>query len=352
MLSGPVSFEEIVQNVKDATGFENITPLLDKLRRFVFRAERQIGYGGAIVMKRMVVNRGQNFDGHFFTYPPDYIEMEGIGNCGGKFCGSEYALRPNGIRMKKLQEKVVMLYWGVVCDGYGNPVTTRNHEEAVVNFCVWNLYKMRRFVDRGNANTSMDYERQWVSSMLASRGDDAFPTLEQWNELTMLSVAERRHVLLFPIATFDYCDDNIQTICDPATTSAPRVWYWQAASPAITAAQIIPTIDMTLLNTKPNDSFANFEIGRQVDYSGVGRGIFVIGPTENQSFMISDLLSYDVTDEFDYQYIPELKLMVYVSRNYWDHSSIFYKFKQIYQTAPSMGSLQNIFGTEFSPEFE
>jgi hypothetical protein len=109
------------------------------------------------------------------------------------------------------------LYWGLLCDVDGNPVSTRNHQEAVVSYIVWKLYQVRRFLDKGNASTSEDLKRTWISNSLEARGNDAFPTMEQWNEIGLLSYADRRGLLQRPIASYDYSDEFIPEQCNAET---------------------------------------------------------------------------------------------------------------------------------------
>ena len=84
MISGIVPFEEIVQSVKDETGIENIRPYYEKIRRFIFRAERDIGYGGSVALfkKTYLVEGITSIDpnfGKYFKFPEDFIEFEGVG---------------------------------------------------------------------------------------------------------------------------------------------------------------------------------------------------------------------------------------------------------------------------------
>ena len=138
MISGLVPFEEIVESVKDDTGIENLRPWYEKITRLLFRAEREIGYGGSVILKKVIYKNPANYNGKYFPYPTDFIELEGIGIKCSPVCSSTYTKTSDGIRFKETQtEDVVLLYWGIFCDGYGRPVTTRNHQEAVVAYIVW-----------------------------------------------------------------------------------------------------------------------------------------------------------------------------------------------------------------------
>ena len=52
MLSRIVTFEEIVDEVKELTGYENMRPLYDRIRKAIFRAETDIVAGGLIIRKK------------------------------------------------------------------------------------------------------------------------------------------------------------------------------------------------------------------------------------------------------------------------------------------------------------
>lgn len=339
MISGPVPFDEIVQAVADQTGITNIRNYIDRIRRLLFRAERKIGYGGSVVLKRCVLQKNINgFNGQYVKFPEDYIEFEGIGDtvAGHRIMSRDYVITSDGIRLRCIQDKVTLLYWGLSCDGYGNPITTRNHEEAVIAFIVWQLYQVRRFVDKGNANTNIDYEMRWERYRDAARGEDAWPTLDEFNELAMLSYADRRGLLQQPTASYSYAADSaIPDACcgggDGPTPPVPvvKVYYWQFSTPATTIEDLIEEFGEETLEDKPSQNLSVFELGTNIGYTQVGRIVFAISKTTSQHWLIFDALSNDVTTIFDTYYDETRETMIFVSKAYYTHSSIYFKFKNL-----------------------
>lgn len=335
MISGTVPFEEIVQSVKDETGIENLRPLYEKIRRLIFRAEREIGYGGTVeIMKKIyviegVTNSEPNF-GKYFKFPEDLIELEGIGSCCRQVASCYYTAAAEGVRFKKKQTKnVVLLYWGIQTDDNGYPIVTRNHEEAVVAYIVWKLYSQRIFLGIGNMNASQDYKETFTSQLLEARGDDAFPTLEQWNALGRLSYTDRRLLIDEPVHSYNYCDDSLSgDFTDTEEIEDMLVYYWQLTNVSDRIEQVIPLITMDYLATKPSKEYHQFELGVEVQYTSVGRACFVISDTKDVYYAIIDALGYDVSHMFDRYYDASLKTILYVSDEIRTHSVIGYKFKK------------------------
>jgi len=330
MISGIVPFEEIVQSVKDETGIENIRPLYEKIRRLMFRAEREIGYGGSVELKKKtylvagVDNSDCNF-AKFFKFPEEFIEFEGVGqDC----CPvPEYRYRPTaeGIRFKCKQEKdTVLLYWGINVDEQGYPMVTRNHEEAVIAFIVWKLYTSRMFLGLGAMNLQKDYEHSFTMALLEARGDDAFPTLEQWNALGELSYTDRRILLDQPVHRYDYCAEYEDIVCEGSEVPGEEkgVAYWQLDSMTEDINDVIPLINDVFLNLKPNLPLSVFEEGKDVEYTLIGRICFCIRNTEDVAYILKNILGSNITASFDANYDAATLSKLYVSKNVYTYSTI------------------------------
>lgn len=328
MHSGAVSFEEIVSSVKDETGIVNMRPYYDKLRRFIFRAERDIGYGGSVVLKKLVFKKGINFDGKYFKFPDDYLELEGVGQCSGRFRDCDINIVTEGVRLRTVQQTCTLLYWALACDGYGNPITTRNHEDAVIAYCVWKMYAPKRFNDQGNANSVFAYKQEWISECLSARGDDAFPTLEQWNEIALVSYADRRGLLQQPTASYNYCDDMINSDCE-IIDDITKVFFWQLQSISEDLDSVKADFSQMYLESKPFMSLPVFEQGFVVNYETVGKICFAVQKTQSTDWQITDFLNNDLTDQFQSFYDDLTKTAVFVSNNNYNYGSIYFKFKKI-----------------------
>ena len=76
MTSGIVYFEEIVENIKDATGYGNLRPYYNRIKRFIFNVENEIGYGGVVVLKKKEYTKGdQLYDGNRLIVPFDFLSL-------------------------------------------------------------------------------------------------------------------------------------------------------------------------------------------------------------------------------------------------------------------------------------
>ena len=337
MVSGLVSFEEIVEHVKDETGYPNMRPYYERIKRLLFRAEKEIGYGGSIILKKAIYIKGENgFDGQYVKYPVDYIEHEGIGNCSGPFRHCEYSYRPEGIRMLKSQDKVVLVYWGLFCDGYGNPVTTRNHFEAVVAYIVWKMYSSKVFLGIGNMNAKKDYQYMFENALGASRGFDAMPTTEEWTGIGHLTYQWIGELIMFPTAGFNYCDDTIQQACFPVTeqnvVNMKKVYFWQETNPVTVLQDVADEVDadpVAFFADKNNEFFSVFAQGRMCNWTTVGKIGFAIQETENMNWQLLDSLNNDITDLFETYYHVGTKSIIFVSIENYTYSSIYYKFKEL-----------------------
>jgi hypothetical protein len=205
MISGIVPFEEIVESIKDVTGYENMRPLHDKIRRFIFKAEEDIGAGGLVIRKKKQYTIGDGFyDGTTIIMPDDFI---------GEY--SYKALSSGVINGRVLTlncypgpEELDMYYMGFLLDDKGNPFTTRNHLDAIVAFSVFRLYSSRYFLGKGNINQYREYKTEFNDFVMAARGNDAFPTEEQWEEIGKIM-----HGGMFQALS----DCGVSTICSENT---------------------------------------------------------------------------------------------------------------------------------------
>lgn len=328
MISGTVPFEELVQSIKDETGIENLRPLYERIKRFIFRGEREIGYGGSVSLKKKTYKITTDYNGKYFPFPEDLIEFEGIGQSNILFHGCNYTATTEGIRFKTTQTKnVVLLYWAIDVDDQGYPKVTRNHEEAVIAFIIWKLYTSRVFLGIGNMNAKQDYKQEFTFALLEARGDDAFPTLEQWDDLGALSYTDRRILLEETVHYFDYSENEEE--CSTSSTTA-KVYYWQLENLTETLASIIPSLqNTTYLFSKPNENYEVFEQGKMIAYSNIAKIAFAIYQTSDMNFLINDSLNNDITDEFDTYYAEAISAMVFVSKTHRSYSTLYFKFKKL-----------------------
>ena len=179
MRSGIVYWEEILENIKDATGIENLRPLYNRIRRFVFNVERDIGYGGVIILKKKEYTKGDGFyDGNTIILPDDFVSEWSYGSLNdGIVNGNVYSLHATGA------DEIDFYYLGFLLDERGNPYTTSNRLDAVVSYAVYRMYSARVFVKEGSGNMLAFYKEEYNDNKLKARGLDAFPTEEDWKSI-------------------------------------------------------------------------------------------------------------------------------------------------------------------------
>lgn len=342
MKSGIVPFEEIVLSVIDETGIQNLVPYYEKIRRFIFRAEREIGYGGAIIRRKLKysVSNG-TFNGLSIKLPTDYISLEGV-----NFDGSDLFLtdidffgNPQYIHLKNRtdQKDLYLTYYGMVCDGFGNPLTTRNHEEAIVAYIVWKLYKPRVFLNKGNASANLEqfYEARYNDYLLASRGHDAFPSnwqeIEQIGDLLKMSNADIIKYVPSYTDNNNYDTPNINCVLEGINinVSGIKVYHWQYNSPSIQVTEIV-NVNQEFLDEQTFSDLSIYEVGSIISYSLIGRIGFAIQPSTLEQYRIFDILDHDITETvFERYYNSSIQTTVYVSKEHYSHSNLLFKIKPI-----------------------
>ena len=108
-----------------------------------------------------------------------------------------------------------------------------------------------------------------------------------------------------------------------------QVYYWQLNNVGDDIDDVIPLFNSTYLNDKPVVNLEVFEQGNIVNYVSVGRIAFAIKETDILNFTVVDALNNDITDEFDNEYFPLTKTVLFVSKNPYSFSSVYFKFKPI-----------------------
>lgn len=333
MRTALVGFERILEGVADETGITNLNSFHEKLRRLIFRCEQDIGVGGAVILKRAIFRKKDQTIQRYLKYPDDFVEYEGIGNCSGPFLKSQHEILPDGVRLchSVLPEKAVLYYWGLYCDGSGNPVTTESRYDAVVAYILWKLYSPQIFLNSkgGSPRIRQMYKEEYESLCLASRGNDAFPTIEGFNEISIIQNTERRLLVETPYM-LDYCCDCINDVAaiDPASDDE-IIYFWQESSPGTQISDVFERIALEeFVTLQQLDLLQIFELGRFVNYDKTGRIGFAVKKDYGGTFLLFDVMNNDITEDFEKQLItaPDGDFFVYVSREFHVHSSIYFKF--------------------------
>jgi len=332
MISGIYSFNQIVEDIIIETGQTNLRNRLSEIRKLVARAEREISpFTGFLVKKKMlyIVGNG-NFDGTNIKKPHDFVFTDKVGCCEDGLCDGAYHETTSHIIIcdKKVRTEIRFTYWGLQSDGQGNPVTSYNHADAVVAFCIWKLYSSKIFTGEGSLNVMMQYEQQWENRCGEARGEDMFPDensmhniykVNSWSSLEMANKTSYDRCIS--------CDNCTPIINDNPLTMANnmRVYYWQLNNIYQDQNTVIPTVTPAFLAEQNNEPFASFQTGFLVAHPYIGRLNLAVMETEFVQYKIFDILNNDVTDEFTAHYFQDTKIMLYTSKNVYSHSNINFK---------------------------
>lgn len=324
MFSNLVSFDEIIEGVKDATSISNLHNDYSKIRRFVHRIERDIGFGSAAVLKKVKYTLNDRYQ---IRIPDDLVAIEAIGSCKEGLCPGDYIIQGNFIFICNSNIKeFTLVYYSLLCDGSGNPVTTQNHYEAIIAGIVYFLYKPRRFRDKGSQSQLKDYEEDFYDRVAEARGDDAFPTTEQeWNEISAQLIMGAKQTYLYD--KIKKCFSCLsKKIVDNGQQSLGMIYYWQFDN-LTQKIDFAPDIDQAFLDTCNSEATETFLDGNLISYEKIGRIGFAIPNVTEDKYRITDVFFTDITDiVFDTYYNPTLQMQIYISKQYYAFGNIFFKF--------------------------
>lgn len=111
---------------------------------------------------------------------------------------------------------------------------------------------------------------------------------------------------------------------------ANKIFYWQEESISTLLADIQPLVDDTnYLDDKLFDTFTNFESGKNIEYTNIGRICFLAMESNTINYEIKDEDNIDVTDAFDIVLVPSINSTLFVSKNYFSHGNINFKIKKL-----------------------
>ena len=107
--------------------------------------------------------------------------------------------------------------------------------------------------------------------------------------------------------------------------SNKSILYWQEVY-TLNNSQITNLVDDTnYLIDKPSDTYENFEIGKNIDYTKVGKIVFLALESDTISYIIKDDLNINVTHTFDITLIPHLNATLFISDNNYSHGIMNFK---------------------------
>ena len=107
--------------------------------------------------------------------------------------------------------------------------------------------------------------------------------------------------------------------------SNKSILYWQEVY-TLNNSQITELVDNTnYLVDKPSDTYENFEIGKNIDYTKIGKIVFLALESETLNYIIKDVLNNDVTHTFNISLIPQLNATLFISDNNYSHGIMNFK---------------------------
>ena len=107
--------------------------------------------------------------------------------------------------------------------------------------------------------------------------------------------------------------------------SNKSILYWQEVY-TLNNSQITNLVDDTnYLVDKPSDTYENFEIGKNIDYTKVGKIVFLALESDTVNYIIKDVLNNDVTHTFNISLIPQLNATLFISDNNYSHGIMNFK---------------------------
>ena len=107
--------------------------------------------------------------------------------------------------------------------------------------------------------------------------------------------------------------------------SNKSILYWQEVY-TLNNSQITNLVDDTnYLVDKPSDTYENFEIGKNIDYTKIGKIVFLALESDTVNYIIKDDLNIDVTHTFDISLIPQLNATLFISDNNYSHGIMNFK---------------------------
>lgn len=334
MYSPLVPFENIIDAVKDATGISNLRNLYPTVRRYVYRAEKEIGFGKGLILKRIKYSTSNNtiVNGRL-RLPDDIISIEEIGMCQEGVCPGDYKIQGNWIFLCKPITDFNFIYYTMMCDGEGNPAVTENHFEAVVSGVKFFMYQPKIWNNEGNLNFYKDLEKYYDDRIGEARGDDLMPTQAEWAKIGQKFKMSSRDILIYSEKERCYCcieeSENDQVLNNDGEMGQQIVYFWQY-SDLVSNISIASEIDQSFLDSKSKKPLSEFSSGYTIPYVSIGRIAFAVSGVKKDSCVITDIFNKDITDTlFDSYYNEDLKMQIYVSKEYYSYGNIFFQLTLI-----------------------
>lgn len=331
MYSRIVPFENIITAVQDETDITNLRNILPKIRRLVYRCERDIGFGYGLIIKKIPysIADGTISEGRI-RLPDDLIKIESFGTCEGGLCPGKYNHQGNYLFFCSTIESFDLVYYTMLNDGEGNPCVTENHFDAIVAGIVWYLAKPKRWNKEFTAKDLMGFQIYYFDRIGEAIGDDVMPTTkEEWSMISGHLRMSYRDVLIYDSQKECYTcvptGVNNETLIPGTDDSDDIVYNWQYEDLNSDISDAI-LIDQAFLDLQSKDDVDVFLAGKTIVYTAVGRIAIAIANIEIDAYQIRDTFEQDITSlVFDTYYNDNLKVQYYISKEVYSYGNIYYK---------------------------
>lgn len=337
MISAALPHTELLESIKIETGLINLRNYRERIKILATDAEVLLGYNTALVTKKVPYDKdGINFNGTDIWLPKDCWEFTTVYDGQQEMDMDDFWVTGNYLyfRKGKEPEKPTVIYEALTFDGFGWPLMSRSHKHAITAYVVWKLMVPRAFQSGNRSDRALirEYEQDWADQRDAAIGNDAMPGSQQefnrisntWN----MSLQELRSKNNCIIKECEYALEAKKECVLREIEKVTNVYNWQYGD-TVSDIALAPIIGASFLNSVTKSTLESFVIGKTVPYNQVGRIGFAIEGIEEDEYEIFDVLNQSVdTLVFNKYYNPGLKLQVYISKEFYSHSNIFFKFKK------------------------
>ena len=329
MHSGLVKFEEILEDVKDDTGISNIRNLRPRVRRLIYRCQKDIGFGEAVVLKKIKYYKedGTISANNSIKLPDDFIKIESYGTCQEGICPDSYNKQGNFLFFCHNVDEFTLIYYALLCDGEGWPMVSENHREAVVSGIAHWLYKPKVFNGEGSMNVFKEMERYYEDRIGEARGMDVWPNTEaEWSQIANLMKSSLSQTLIYNSEEKCYC--CVEESINPLLVEISQFFWWQY-NDFVSDISLAMGIDEAFLASQNRIDLTTFLSGNEFEYENIGRIAFALKGISENDYLIEDTMGQNITDiVFDRYYNEDLETEIFISKEFYSVGTIYFKLKR------------------------